>query len=1374
MHLHDNCPIAVLLAGLVLVAAGAPLHAASRVINLARPGVTAARVALEQPKKAIEEKAELAVVMTGTVDAAWKGGKITKENYKKSIESILSQFQSAKIPVILVTIPNVNEHLVFARNPKEAYGDRTPNVRIAEENDVLKTIAKERDIPLVDFAAACAKYDIDGKDAYVRNPANGGGKDGIRLVPAGFLRLAKMTMAVIGEKNLPCGSIACLGDDLVYGTGSPDAGKEEGMNFPGQLSCFLNGRTPKIGFFSEEFRYGDAWRRFGLYSTLKRNGMTGHATNSMSWVFGNVPEEKIFGELCKYHAVILSLDRGFRQADYEETTLAYRNALRRYLEIGGNVLLVPQNGEYRQDRRPEIFNLMFGPYGIKMLREGITDPANQFSYPGHPFLSVSAPKAPSYLRFFRTGNIVDSPMTKGVKTLFFPEWGCGGMWGTMGLILSREWTPVVFGEKTAKSYVTTAETSKNSLFVREGSLRSAPVLAAWRPYGRGKIAVISCNLMHLSINAHACDWPAVWEKNGDGKTKSDGTLLLMNTFRFLFRDALKNPRIGFYQEPPTTAAKKVKPANFDRVPFPDGSPCVKGLIGVHSAFSDGEGTVSEYAAAARKAGYRFLAFTESLEKLTPEKYAALKKACAAVSDPDFYACPGIEFSEANGLRWAFWGEDVIFPEDHIFNGPRDKVNWWGLYAASCNRRPSALLNYDRLHELGDASNLWWYFRIPVKVCRNGQVLARNLREYLFALNDVRGQGNIVFNGIYSPARLAKEAAACGWNFVYGNVENAKEWLNTKNTFDCGRGYASEGPSISLWQGVNASAAADYEVQQKRQRVRLKFEVSSDAGIRDVKVWDGTEGLFRRFDGRGQKQFSREFAALHDRVHHLVLEVTDLNGKKAVSPEVLIQNPYYAVTRCTDNLNLLGYSTLLMHPPCHQVPVLRDFEDIYSARLDMGKKDTTPIAGIDSGVPFIFKPCADLNISLSTEEGEQPGGSNQLDELNAIRQRYPVNSNEVSILTQDSHRRVHTEKRHRPDRRMTYTYYSFFPLGEDQPIADIRHTTWLMRSRIRPSCRFTRPWLADDDYRGGLMYHRIFLKFKKDVVLKGDMPIHLVSMTSGSDYYSKERGFWDRLVVETPSGIEESSTGTAKAGELKNGGFATVLSTNSTRRILIVPQSVSLSPKFRLAANGTLAVGFGKAGQKFKAGDEVSFFLAVCTCVGTPDTAAYCRKIADRLSDPAAKAAMKRGNQIFTPGFIAFHAENGEVAAELPAFPMICDWPFFIRGVEDNGTAAYYDHAKGVFTFVPVHDRTMYFQMSMEKAASFWGGNLFLSSDRDLKLTPVLYGTADAFLEVHNPTGHEIRAEITSPELAPVYGGKRFSVSVPGGTSCRIPLTPPAK
>ena len=91
------------------------------------------------------------------------------------------------------------------------------------------------------------------------------------------------------------------------------------------ISFAADAVQPKIGFLTEEFRYGDAWKRFGLYSTLKKHGMTGNAVKSMSWVFGQVPEETIYQELCRYHAVIISLDRGFQSADYDRTTLNYRN-----------------------------------------------------------------------------------------------------------------------------------------------------------------------------------------------------------------------------------------------------------------------------------------------------------------------------------------------------------------------------------------------------------------------------------------------------------------------------------------------------------------------------------------------------------------------------------------------------------------------------------------------------------------------------------------------------------------------------------------------------------------------------------------------------------------------------------------------------------------------------------------------------------------------------------------------------------------------------------------------------------------------------------------------------------------------------------------
>ena len=501
--------------------------------------------------------------------------------------------------------------------------------------------------------------------------------------------------------------------------------------------------TPVIGFFSEEFRYGETWRKFGLYDMLRANGLLGNAMPSMSWVFRKVGEDQIFAELKKYHAVVISLDRGYFSRDYANTTLNYRLALKRYLAEGGGVLLIPQNGEYKQDRRPEIFNLRFGEYGLAMLREGLYDPSQEYAVQGHPFLSTGARIAPSYLRFFRLSNIQPSPVTEGVKNLYMPLFGAGGMWGTMAFTCDSNWNVVARGDVTAASYRDSSEDAKNGWFNLPGSQISEPPVAAIRQYGRGRLAVISCNLMHLTINAKAQDWPAVFETAGDAERKipSDGHRLLFNTLHWLAEAAMQNPALGGYQE--QTAGTSAPPAmlDLDRFSFPPlFTNSAAGVIGLHSALSDGIGTVREYADAARRAGLDFIAFTEALEKLTPEKYAQLQRECRAVSDDRFYACPGIEFPTSTGLRWAFWGEAVQYPQNHVMRSDGATVHWWGQYAAECDRRPSALLNYDRLRQIGDPANLWWYFRIPLQVYRRGALEADHFPEYLFALADIRGIG----------------------------------------------------------------------------------------------------------------------------------------------------------------------------------------------------------------------------------------------------------------------------------------------------------------------------------------------------------------------------------------------------------------------------------------------------------------------------------------------------------------------------------------------------------------------------------------------------------------------------------------------------------
>ncbi len=1125
---------------------------------------------------------------------------------------------------------------------------------------------------------------------------------------------------------------------------------------------------PKIGFFSKEFRYGDAWRKYGLHDKLLENGFLGNAIPSLSWIFGNVGEDKIYDEFKKYHAIVISLDRGYLTKDYAKTTLNYRNAIRRYLEQGGGVLLVPQSGEYKQDRRPEIFNLMFEEYGVTMLREGIYDPKQEYSYEGHPFLSTAKQTAPSYLRFFRLSNVKPSPVTDGVKNLYMPLFGAGGMWGTMALKFDSHWDVVVRGDKTAASYRYSPGGTKNEWFQLPGSYASEPPIAAIRPYGKGRLAVISCNLMHLTINAKAVDWPGVFEFRGDGKTASDGHQLLFNTLRWLSEGAAGNPALGSYVEKPVEGTALPPSVNFDRLRFPaPARTLTTGIIGIRSALSDGSGTVREFAAAARRAGLDFIAFTESFEKLTPERYEQLKRECKEVSDAQFYACPGIEFPTSTGLRWAFWGEAVRFPAKHVLSPDGKTVHWWGQYAAECDRRPSALLNYDRLHQLGDPCNLWWYFRIPLLVYRNGKLQADNVAEYLFALDDIRGIGAMTYGGIDTPEKLSEETVSSVRNVVYGPLEKARDWLNTKNTHEANTGYVSQGPRIRLWNGINVTSSIPYSQVAGTQRVRLKFEVDSPDGIAEVKVIDATRGLFRRFNGQSQKNFSAEFEAVHDRVHPLVLEVTDSRGKKAWSQVLRIQNPFYAITRCTDNLNLLGYSTLSTHPDRHSTVTFRDFED-----PGLPSMEKTSIAGVDTAGEFVFTPETSINIDLRTDRGDQSGGSNQLDNWNAQIVRYPLISDGISIITADSTRRVDTRSRHRPDKRVSYSDGPFYPLGEPQPIADIQQTSYLLRSGIRPDLRRTRPWLRAEDYRGGVMLHEIKLRFKEDTVLKGILPIRIASFSPGSSWFNASRGYWTRLVVQEPGGKLVDRPAQKCSGEIADGGFLTVLSKASPRRIVLIPSADKLSLRYEMTGSGTLAFGLGKEGDRIAGGETVTLRLAFISQLDYSGDVSSVKDLPEgfdmngKHSAPGVRAAV--GKFLSSRLISTFEADNGALAFTTRPLKTVCDLPFRVNGLEDNGCAAYFErNGSARFLFAPVQNGSLYFQTSTEKGADVWCGNVFLASDKNLKLTLTVDGQAPGKppkLEIHNPTESAIRATVFSPASAPLFGGMKFQADVPAGSS----------
>ena len=251
--------------------------------------------------------------------------------------------------------------------------------------------------------------------------------------------------------------------------------------------------------------------------------------------------------------------------------------------------------------------------------------------------------------------------------------------------------------------------------------------------------------------------------------------------------------------------------------------------------------MEEYAKAAKAVGLSFLVFNDPLEKLTSETLDKLKADCAAVSkDSGFYACPGIEFTDGVGNRWAFWGERVRFPRTSFREGKQTYVQWdgarvrhYGEYAYWCQCGGSALLDYQQFRRNGcHPENLWWFFHYFPLVYDKDRLIADNVSEYLFGLRDLRNAGIASFTRIRNPADVATASAALFTDF--DSLPQARHALNT-NWGPSLTGSVSQGPKIAMWSAIPNDG--NWRYTRGAQRWRLKFDVRSEAGIAEVKVHD---------------------------------------------------------------------------------------------------------------------------------------------------------------------------------------------------------------------------------------------------------------------------------------------------------------------------------------------------------------------------------------------------------------------------------------------------------------------------------------------------------------------------------------------------------
>lgn len=212
----------------------------TRLANFGIPGGSSADVLRLEISKAQAFKPDLSIVMAGTNDALNSNKLTSPEQYELNIRLIIQALQAAGSKVLLINLPPCVEEILLTRHKAAAYGDMPPPERILACNRILSDLAREFQLPLVDFhQIMMERGDLAGAKSLLRNLINEKSADGVHPTAEGYRLLAEAIAGTIKQHQLPRHRIACLGDSITYGAYMTGAGGVAGDTYPGQLAGML-------------------------------------------------------------------------------------------------------------------------------------------------------------------------------------------------------------------------------------------------------------------------------------------------------------------------------------------------------------------------------------------------------------------------------------------------------------------------------------------------------------------------------------------------------------------------------------------------------------------------------------------------------------------------------------------------------------------------------------------------------------------------------------------------------------------------------------------------------------------------------------------------------------------------------------------------------------------------------------------------------------------------------------------------------------------------------------------------------------------------------------------------------------------------------
>ncbi|MBQ6472943.1 MAG: hypothetical protein IJJ33_13245 [Victivallales bacterium] len=606
-----------------------------------------------------------------------------------------------------------------------------------------------------------------------------------------------------------------------------------------------------------------------------------------------------------------------------------RALLMDYVRQGGGLVAFRSPG-WCFDGDLVVLNRLFVETGGKVLPEQVIDRSRQF-------------KTFSNAIMYWTGNIGAHEITRGVRGFFYPEIYTPGYASytdfTSPVQCSPEWSVLISGSVTASTFAR----GKGQPLKPEGkgTYQSAPPLLAVREFGKGRLALFPVTTSIFWQDPEHVFWGRGATAHGEYEGyPGDSRRLLLNLFSWL--GAPSKGKFGGYvpkkdhRKPPEVLDVGFEVFDWDKAKLTgDVMPHrYRGLIGARSSLSGGQATPRELIAAAKRAGFAFLAFLEPLEQMSEENFTDLKRVCAESSDSAFVAYPGLRYLDESGNSWGAFDSKMYWPKPEWRsakyperlsnnNGPIRAWGWPCTIMLHPSRQPEpyylqgnfnalAVFTYEDGRLIDDSREL------QAKMAKNSFVFSTVAVHFVETAGAVEHASK---TGFQTWVCWKRSNVVEAYNGTHCRCDG--DFVHVRPCFVAEPGAPEIGDFRILNFGTTDLSLPGCE------RWRMHVRLYSDRGLREVLIRQADGKVFRRFLLQGEKEFDRQIDGFHADNAKFLLTVTDVSGAVTQSSHIGTSVQENSFPRCSDNLNTMPRGKWYGQP--EHMQNIRGFEDYLAQR-----------------------------------------------------------------------------------------------------------------------------------------------------------------------------------------------------------------------------------------------------------------------------------------------------------------------------------------------------------------------------------------------------------------------------------------------------------